>query len=384
MHRYPLHEEAAKIMQEIPGYAVAIEMMSKAEIIEKMRIQMAAKSPTYDLFGVNQMDLAEVVKAGWAEPLDNYLKKYWDQYNLDDIPKSLWGQFTINGKIYAIPHSFNIQVFCYRKDIFTEKGLTVPKTFDEWLAIAEKLNDPSAGKYAVAFGLKDWDAIAYTFSYFLWSHGGDWLDKDYKPIMNSPAGIEALETMIKLLKYAPPGVISYKADEVMVDFQQGVVYTGIQWASRLARMDDPAASKVVGLLEYAVAPAKAGLVGSTRNPVDGWYVSAFSQYKEEAVKLVLETLKPTNQKRLAPYALVSRRSVLEDPEIVKKYRWIPVCLKAVLSGKENPLIPETPMIMEKAREEIHKAILGEKTAKAALDTVAEWTYNLLKDKGYYK
>ena len=44
-------------------------------------------------------------------------------------------------------------------------------------------------------------------------------------------------------------------DDVMNQFQQGKAAMGVLWATRAARMDDPAASKVVGKMEFVAAPA---------------------------------------------------------------------------------------------------------------------------------
>lgn len=56
-------------------------------------------------------------------------------------------------KITGVPYATNANGIIYNKDIFKEMGLTVPKTWDELIATAEKLKE--SGKTAFYFTYKD-------------------------------------------------------------------------------------------------------------------------------------------------------------------------------------------------------------------------------------
>jgi ABC-type sugar transport system, periplasmic component len=62
--------------------------------------------------------------------------------------------FAVNGKILGVPeNSFNEFVY-YKKSIFKEYNLSVPKTWDEFIAVAQKIK--AGGKYIpIALGAKD-------------------------------------------------------------------------------------------------------------------------------------------------------------------------------------------------------------------------------------
>jgi ABC-type glycerol-3-phosphate transport system substrate-binding protein len=49
--------------------------------------------------------------------------------------------------------------------------------------------------------------------------------------------------------------LASNADDVVNQFQQGKAAMGVLWASRASRMDDAAASRVVGQMQFAAAPA---------------------------------------------------------------------------------------------------------------------------------
>ena len=61
--------------------------------------------------------------------------------------------------------------------------------------------------------------------------------------------------MKAMTAYMTPNYLASNSDDVMNQFQHGKAAMGVLWASRAARMDDPAASKIVGKMEFAAAPA---------------------------------------------------------------------------------------------------------------------------------
>ena len=89
------------------------------------------------------------------------LQKYNDVYNFDDIPDYLWDAYTYDGHIYGIPsHQWAALLFA-RDDVLDEAGLEVPKTLDELVDTADKLNtDDMSG---ITLSLKASDMLAITF-----------------------------------------------------------------------------------------------------------------------------------------------------------------------------------------------------------------------------
>ena len=72
--------------------------------------------------------------------------------NLANVPSNAWQAGIWNGKLYGIPaFSSNISLsgaLYYRKDFFDAKGLTEPKTADEFFLLGRDLNDPQAKRWA--------------------------------------------------------------------------------------------------------------------------------------------------------------------------------------------------------------------------------------------
>ncbi|MDX3925225.1 MAG: ABC transporter substrate-binding protein [Shinella sp.] len=67
---------------------------------------------------------------------------------------------TVDGKQYGLPTGGTMWGMFYRKDVFAEHGLTMPKTWDEFLAFGQK--STSAGLTPVAIGTKElWPAAGW-------------------------------------------------------------------------------------------------------------------------------------------------------------------------------------------------------------------------------
>src|SRR6185437_10271601 len=56
-------------------------------------------------------------------------------------------------EIYAVPYAANANGVIYNKAIFEELGIEVPKTWDEFITVAEKVK--ASGKIPFYFTLKD-------------------------------------------------------------------------------------------------------------------------------------------------------------------------------------------------------------------------------------
>ena len=86
----------------------------------------------------------------------------WQQEGLTDAMSSSLSAMTVDGKQYGVPYGYYQWGVYYRKDIFEQHGLTVPKTWDQLLAAGKTLNDN--GVKPVTIGTK-----------FLWTAAG-WFD----------------------------------------------------------------------------------------------------------------------------------------------------------------------------------------------------------------
>lgn len=117
------------------------------------------------------------------------------------------------GSAYVtIPLYSVISIWFYRIDVLKAAGVEFPKTYDEFIDFAKKVNDPANNNYA--FGLsynKSRDATLFTQS-VLWAYGSKVTDADGKTItFNSPETLAALKFIVSLYtnKLEPAGVTGW-------------------------------------------------------------------------------------------------------------------------------------------------------------------------------
>lgn len=113
-----------------------------------------AEGTAPSFLSVGATTLLHYTKEGILADITDYVKK-WKAYEY--LPKSLWGQVTLNGRIYGFPGRYvATKGVSYRKDyfkeagLFNEKGLPAPPdnwTVEDFANIAQKLTNPKKDRW---------------------------------------------------------------------------------------------------------------------------------------------------------------------------------------------------------------------------------------------
>ena len=184
-------------------------------------------------------------------------------------PAGVIGAASIGGVLYGIPNEIDVYALNYNKKLFAEAGIAEPpKTWDEFLAAAEKLTDKARGQQG--FGLiNSWAAgVLHPFSSLLVSNGGD-LVVDGKPTLDSEAAKQTFELYEKLIKsgYSDPAMATADANttgpflDSFVSGKTGMIIMANWWESALkAGMGD-------NFADIATAPIPVGPSGDTARSI---------------------------------------------------------------------------------------------------------------------
>ncbi|MGM0878203.1 MAG: ABC transporter substrate-binding protein [Bacillota bacterium] len=111
---------------------------------------------------------------------------------------------------YGVPVAGWVQGIWYREDLFKEKGLEAPTTWENILKAAETFHDPDNKKYGIVIGTTKDDFAEQTFSQFALSNNAQIFGEHGKVNFNSPEMIEALDYYKKLAEFTPPGAESWR------------------------------------------------------------------------------------------------------------------------------------------------------------------------------
>jgi multiple sugar transport system substrate-binding protein len=378
-HRYPALEYfAEKMRTAIPGTTVNTQLMPFDKALELITIAMSSKSDTPDIVYASDTSFQTFAKNGWIRPLDELWTKFRDEFKLDDFPDSVRKTYTYDGHLYVMPHTLNTMMFFYRKDLFGAAGKPPPKTFVEYRDLAKSFNSPL--RSGAVSCLKPVDAAINESHWYFNALGDGWFDADWHPVFNDAKGVQAIEMMQEIARYAQQGFSAAANDECMIAYQQDTGVMGLQWASRAKAMDDPAKSRVVGKIDWVAPPQ-----GHGRNSGDGYAISAFSKQDPDTLFRIIATSASQASIRGAASLLIPpRKSLLDDQELRQANRFYPAALASYETGVPAPSLPEFYAVGEFITRRILQAVTGEMPVKQALDAAATETTDFLKGHGYYK
>ena len=250
---FPALQHISKAMEACkrPSLSIAFKMTPEARQETERAFGSGGRS-AFDAAVVSMGSYSSLRSKGQLQSMTDLVEKYRARYNIEE---RMLVKF--NGEVMAIAFMQNAQNFFYRQDLFDKHGLTVPSTYAEMVATAAviKAKEPSIEFPIAQTFAKGWDS-GTEFANLMVSAGGRFFSAGgAEPAFNDASGERAIDVMRSMLPYMTPNALASNSDDVMNQFQQGKAVMGVLWASRAARMDDPAASKVVGKMAFAAAPS---------------------------------------------------------------------------------------------------------------------------------
>ena len=243
-------ELLANTMKECERDGLVVDTKLTTEHRAEREQAFAAAISPYDASAVANSSITLLQARGQLRALNDLVDKYRDTYDIEDQMLIRFGD-----DIMAIAFMVNAQHFYYRKDLFEEHGLAVPKTYDDLLAAAKTLKEAGIEHpYGAAFG-NSWE-LANEYVNLLLANGGRLFDPaTSEPAFESPEAVAALEVMGDLFQYMSPNSMSLDFGGVKRQLQQGDIAMAIQWGDQAPTMDNADESTVVGKIGYAPAPA---------------------------------------------------------------------------------------------------------------------------------
>lgn len=133
---------------EVPGLKFELDGVEDAvNRFTKLPAEMAAGNPPkiFDLFGGNA-DALKYAKAGRLLDLTPIL----DELGIKDKFLNVFGQFTLDGKIYGLPIGGNMEGIFYNTEVFEQNGLNPPATWDDLIKAADTLKAKGITPFAMA------------------------------------------------------------------------------------------------------------------------------------------------------------------------------------------------------------------------------------------
>lgn len=190
-----------------------------------------------------------------------------DKYDLSDFYRGGIDEYTIDGKLWALPRDFANQDIFYNVDLFEKVGVPRPPksfdapgwTFDDFLHVCQKLTGGTGPSrtygFAVPTGFRAYMA-------FVWSNGGDVVSADaQKCTLNEANAVEGLQFLDDLVgKYqVAPRPADLQSQDATTLFFTGKVGIVINIPANLGQF-----RKQITHFRWDVAPPPLGPHGTKR------------------------------------------------------------------------------------------------------------------------
>ncbi len=373
-----------------------VEMAPEA-IYEKQMTEFTAGTGAYDVVQFMPAWIADYSR--FLEPLEPLAEKNGIDLKRDDIGpafRDFYNQWA--GTTYAMTWDGDLHIFYYNKLAFenpehqekfkaeTGKELKVPETWDEYTEVCRFFSgwdwDNDGEK---EYGCDEYLQRGRMYWWFLdrfASMGGVYFDEDMNPLINTKAGVMALQNMIDTVPYMPPGALNHGYTELRLAIINGDVAMGKQWTDVGKAADLAPESKVKGKIGYALVPGWRWDDTVVYRPMlaGGWNlgIPKDSRHKDAAIKFIGFYTSPEKSLAITKDPATSldpyRISHYASPEFQSLFPtakdYLAVIDATLKVGFPELQIPGAAEYMDVLDLELTEALAGNKSPQEALDAAA--------------
>ena len=290
-----LNEMAAAYEKTHPDVSIKIEGLAWGDLEKKLTAALAAGAPPDAAHG-QPITCVSFAAKGLLRPVEDLA----DSLGKDNIVDAFRGLCRWQGRTYGVGHSPASSLFVYRKDLLNQKGLKVPKSWDELIQVAEALKETKDGQ-VVRYGLTMTGAplfINIGVGELLKTNGGRLFDDQGRPTLTSKPVIELLDFYKKLNGVLPPGWTGHGYLDTFANLANGKAAMLYQAYGRGAGYIEKYAPKEIADPEhFAVADKMVGPSGKSpaaQLDCEPWMVFRDAKGASEAVDFLKFFFKDEN------------------------------------------------------------------------------------------
>jgi len=369
---------------------------------EKLATEMAAKGSSWDLIVVDSQWVGEMVAGGHLVELTDWMKNEAKNIKPQDYYEATfkaYGEYPPgSNRYYAVTCEQDALGLVYRKDLFEDPkeqaafkakygyDLKAPETWVQLRDIAEFFTRPPKLYGLATKFTRDGDCISTDWNQILWCFGGElWNPQTHevRGYVNSPTALKALAFYKSLYKFAPTGSATYGFNEVNRAVQQGLVAMAVNWFAFMPSYLDPTQSTVADKLGFAVCPRAEKHFVSLGG--QGISVCSYSKHQKEALDFIDWFQSDAAQwKWVDGGGYTGKKSILNTDRFLQAKPYNAALRESLPLLKDFWNMPEYAQMLTYMQEDLNSAVVGQLSAKQALDDIAEKQHALLEKAGYYK
>ncbi len=269
------------------GIKVDYTVLPENDLRDKASQEFSSQAGQYDVASLSNFEIPIYAKNKWVADLTNSVGND-PSFDQSDILKPMTEALSVDGKIYGEPFYGESSFLMYRKDVLSQKGITMPDkpTWQQVADIAAKVDGAKPGMKGICLrGQPGWGEVFAPLTTVVNTFGGTWFDQNWNAQVDAPPFKEATNFYVDLVrKHGEAGASQAGFTECLNNLTQGKV---AMWydATSAAGSIEADNSPVKGKIGYVAAP-----VVKTQSSgwlyTWAWAVEQASNNKDNAAKFI--------------------------------------------------------------------------------------------------
>ncbi len=334
------------------------------------------------------------------------------------------GGYSADVNYYGFPQFPDNYFTYYRNDLFCDEGEAAAfqsaygselpcepaawevVTWDDWANYGEFFTRSAGEKLAGATLSDDVYGIAYQagkpldfstmqINSFFWQWGGGIWDESNEPnaqvmgVVNSKENIDGFQAYLDLLNYSPPIAQTGQMGifEIQDLYMQGKIAAIIDWAALAGPVVNPETSTVADVTSFGLMPGNMLNGKLDRSANLGGQPFVLTTWNDDLIiDEALEVVKWWLSEEVQIAAVKAggqsgMQTVLNNPDYDSWAPWNAQFRQSLPWQKDLWHVPEMFEMLTQQQEEFDRAITGQISAEDALNNIAEFQDELLRDAG---
>ncbi len=254
----------AEKFQEKTGAVVEIINVPYTELDQTIIDNHSSDSPNLDVVMFWYIYVGKLAKEGMLIDLTGFIRENQAVLNTEDFIPSIYDAYSLyKGRRWGLPFDGDTHALFYNRSILERHNLNPPQIWQDYLAISQTITEKEKGNGIYGSSIMAEPTPVILVSVYmnrLIGRGGDYFDRDNKPILDSPKAVSALEDLIEQSRYALPIPLETGFPVSVDAFLSGQVAMQENWADLSLMAEDAKKSLIKG--KWGVGPIPAATPGS--------------------------------------------------------------------------------------------------------------------------
>lgn len=335
---------------------------SRAQMITDLR---GGTRSRFDVLNIDVAWTSEFAAAGWIRPLPR------DRYPLDTFLRPVVDTATYDGRLYAVPYVTNAGLLLYRKDVLAEEGVPPPRTWAE-LEQAAKTIAPRHGLGGYAGQFLPYEGLTVNAAEAVYSAGGTILGDEGDRVTVDSAAREGIGFLARGVRdgWVPKEALTYTEEESRQAFQDGHLLFLRNWPYAYVSASAKG-SALAGKVGAVPLPGRDG-PGTSVLGGSNLAVNTHAEHPDTAARLIAYLTSEGVQRQVLTRGALPpvRADLYEDPELVRRFPYLPTLRASVLTAAPRPKSPRYDQVSMVVQAVVHDAMSGHSTPEAAVRRLA--------------